>query len=85
METGNEIFRALGITVVHSLWQGAVLSVFMLLVSGTDQQVQCPIKIYGPVFRDASVTDWFRNYICSGLPEYQFITETLHYRRPGSY
>ena len=34
MEIGHEIFRALGMTIVHSLWQGALLSVFVLLLVG---------------------------------------------------
>jgi bla regulator protein BlaR1 len=32
METGQEIFRALGMTLIHSLWQGAVIVALVLLM-----------------------------------------------------
>ena len=34
MEIGHEIFRALGMALVHSLWQGAILAVFILFALG---------------------------------------------------
>ena len=34
MEISHEIFRALGMTLVHSLWQGALISVLVLLLLG---------------------------------------------------
>lgn len=34
MEFSNDIFRSLGMTLVHSLWQGAIITVFILFLLG---------------------------------------------------
>jgi hypothetical protein len=38
MEISNEIFRALGMTLVHSLWQGAIIAVLVLFLMGLAQK-----------------------------------------------
>ncbi|MCK7477340.1 MAG: M56 family metallopeptidase [Candidatus Moduliflexus flocculans] len=34
MMTGSELLRALGLTMVHSLWEGAIITALILLVAG---------------------------------------------------